>query len=72
MSSVDYIRKGDRIKLMHTNDPYTKLERGELGTVTSIDSLGTVHVKWDSGSTLGLIPDAGDDFEIVFEGGEQA
>ncbi len=49
-------RKGDRIELRHTGDPYTDLEAGAKGTVTGIDALGTIQVKWDSGSTLGMVP----------------
>lgn len=44
-----------RVKLIRTSDPYTALKSGDTGTVTSIDSLGTVHVQWDNGSTLGLV-----------------
>lgn len=51
--------KGDRIELVHTSDPYTKLKPGDQGVVTFVDDIGTVHVKWDSGSNLGLI--AGED-----------
>lgn len=47
---------GDRVRLIYALDPHTRLERGTLGTVTFVDALGTVHVKWDDGSTLGLIP----------------
>lgn len=50
---------GDRVELVHTSDPYTDLKRGAQGTVLLEDSMGTLHVKWDSGSTLGLI--AGED-----------
>jgi hypothetical protein len=32
---------------------------GTIGTVEFVDDLNTVHVKWDNGSTLGMIP--GDD-----------
>ena len=49
-------RKGDRIELNHTADQYTDLKAGDQGTVTMIDALGTVQVKWDSGSTLGMVP----------------
>jgi hypothetical protein len=56
--------KGDRIRLIHTADPHTRLMRGDEGTVTSIDSLGTVHVKWDKGSSLGLIPRE-DSWEVI-------
>ena len=50
------VRKGDRVELIHTSDPYTSLKPGDQGTVQMVDDAGTVHVKWDSGSTLGLIP----------------
>jgi len=48
--------KGDRVVLVYTSDPYTKLQPGAQGTVSAIDDAGTVHVQWDSGSGLGLIP----------------
>lgn len=54
------IKRGDRIKLISCSDPYTRLERGERGTVALVDSMGTVHVNWDSGSHLGLVEQAGD------------
>jgi len=38
-------------------DEYTQLETGAQGVVDFIDDLGTVHVKWDTGHTLGLIPE---------------
>lgn len=50
------LRKYSRIELIHSADPYTWLRPGDRGTVLSVDSTGTVHVRWDSGSTLGLIP----------------
>ena len=49
--------KGTRVRLIHTDDSYTGLEPGDEGTITGwTDSLGTVHVEWDSGSSMGLIP----------------
>lgn len=56
---------GKRVMLVSTNDPYTRLRYGDEGTVTRIDDYGTVFVKWDSGSTLGLVQEAGDRFVIV-------
>jgi hypothetical protein len=47
---------GDRVELVATDDKYTVLEPGAVGTVTSIDDVATVHVAWDDGSRLGLIP----------------
>lgn len=48
--------KGDRVRLISTSDPYTTLTAGCEGTVAFVDDLGTVHVKWDNGSHLGLVP----------------
>jgi len=47
---------GRRVQLEHTDDEYTDLVPGDRGTVRFVDDLGTVHVEWDTGSTLGLIP----------------
>ena len=47
---------GTRIVLIHMEDPYTKLTKGDRGTVTGIDDMGTLQMQWDAGSTLGLIP----------------
>jgi hypothetical protein len=50
---------------MRSSDPYTKLAFGDEGVVTTVDDLGTVHIKWDNGSTLGMITAEGDRFQIV-------
>ena len=46
---------GSRIRLTEMNDPYSKLKPGTEGTLMHIDDIGTFHVKWDNGSTLGLV-----------------
>lgn len=46
--------KGTRVKLLHMNDPYSKLQHGDLGTVISVDDIGTIHVSWDKGGSLGV------------------
>ena len=56
---------GKRVRFMRSSDPYTKLKWGDEGIVTTIDSLGTVHIKWDNGSNLGMITEEGDRFQIV-------
>ena len=55
---------GDRVELVSTTDPYTSLKPGDQGTVFSIDSLGTVHIKWDNGSNLGLVPGV-DEWRVI-------
>ena len=47
---------GDRIELVYCSDPYTRLVPGDRGTVYRVDDAGTVHVRWDNGSGLGLVP----------------
>lgn len=37
---------------------------GTIGKVTLIDDMGSVHVNWQNGSTLALIPDV-DSWEIL-------
>jgi len=44
---------GTRVKLISMDDPYTNLKPGDRGFVTSVDDIGTVHIQWDNGSTLG-------------------
>jgi len=57
--------KGKRIELVRCNDPYTKLKPGPQGTVVFVDDLGTVHVNWDNGATLGLCAADGDDWKVI-------
>ena len=58
------IKSGDRVVLKSTTDPYTNLMPGDEGTVDHIDAIGTVHIDWDNGSNLGLVPGE-DDFAII-------
>jgi len=60
------VKIGDRVVLVYTSDPHTANKPGVKGTVSWIDAMGTVHVKWDNGSHLGLIPGE-DAFDIVKE-----
>ena len=47
--------KGTRIELIKMDDPYSTLKAGDKGTVAFIDDIGTIHVNWDKGSSLGLV-----------------
>lgn len=58
---------GKRIRLISTNDEYTSLQPGDLGTINFVDDTGTVFADWDNGSRLGLLPDI-DRFEIIYDG----
>ena len=64
--------KGSRVKLVRMNDLYCRyLKPGMLGTVMHVDDIGTIHVAWDCGSTLGVV--YGEDLCTVVdtEGGKQ-
>lgn len=75
------VSEGDRIELVHTDDPYTNLEPGDKGTVTGTDVDSgeitpsgrpeeKVWVDWDDGGQLALI--VGEDrFNVVDEDDEE-
>ena len=48
-----------------TNDPYTKLRQGDEGVIDFVDDTGTISVKWDSGSSLGLNSEFGDRWVVL-------
>lgn len=56
---------GKRVRLQFTNDPYTKLKAGDEGVADSVDDDGTLFVKWDSGSSLGLNSEFGDRWVVL-------
>lgn len=57
------MKNGQRVRLVRMEDDQAP-PKGTLGTVQYIDDLGTIHVRWDTGSCLGLIPEI-DDWEIL-------
>lgn len=48
--------KGTRIRCQHMNDPYHPIPPGTIGVVEHVDDAGQIHMKWDNGSSLALIP----------------
>lgn len=56
---------GTKIKLLEPmKDENFSVEVGTIGEVDYVDDIGTIHMDWDSGSSLGLIPEV-DSFEIL-------
>ena len=45
--------EGTRVELVRMEDEQAP-PVGTKGTVTAVDDSGTIHVKWDTGSTLGI------------------
>lgn len=55
---------GRRVKCLRMeNDPHP-IESGTKGTIDYIDDMGHIHVKWDNGRSLSLIPNV-DMYEIL-------
>lgn len=55
---------GTRIRLINMDDPWHPVEPGTEGTVKLVDDIGQIHMKWDNGRTLALVPGQ-DEFEII-------
>lgn len=56
--------KGTRIRLINMDDPFAPVESGTLGTVEMVDDGGQIHMHWDNGRGLALVPEF-DSFEVV-------
>ena len=46
------------------DDSYSPVESGMTGTVIHVDDMGTLHMKWDNGRSLGICPDV-DRFTVI-------
>ena len=58
---------GTRVLLLDMKDPYAPVPTGTRGTVVYVDDQAQIHMKWDNGSSLALIPDT-DAFRRLTEG----
>lgn len=47
---------GTRLMLLQMNDPHCPVESGTRGTVSLVDDIGTIHMNWDNGRSLGIVP----------------
>jgi len=64
--------RGCRVKLIRMNDSYCQdLKPGMMGTVVHVDDIGTIHVAWDCGSTLGVVYGVDSCTVVHSEGGKQ-
>lgn len=48
--------KGTRIELNHMEDPWAPVPVGTRGTVVAVDDIGQLHMKWDNGRSLAVVP----------------
>ena len=54
LTSLNY-PPGTRLELISMEDPHP-IPPGSRGTVDHVDDMGTIHMRWDSGRSLGLVP----------------
>ena len=47
---------GTRIMLLSMDDPYAPVPKGTKGTVVHVDDATQIHMKWDNGRTLAIVP----------------
>ena len=64
--------EGMRIKLVSMTDDPNPIPKDTLGTISLIDGAGVIHVNWDNGRRLGVIPGTDEyilepDLENVFD-----
>lgn len=50
----EWFPSGTRVELVRMDDIQAP-PIGTQGTVKSVDDMGTIHVRWDSGSSLGVV-----------------
>lgn len=55
--------KGTRVRLVYMEDIQAP-PAGCMGTMRMVDDIGTIHVSWDNGSSLGVVYGV-DEIEIV-------
>jgi hypothetical protein len=49
-------KNGMRVVLVISmDDPYTKLQVGDKGTIDRVDDAGGIHINWDNGEELDAI-----------------
>ena len=53
----DFYTPGTKVVLVKMDDKQAP-PIGTVGEVIHVDDIGTIHVKWENGSTLGVVPGA--------------
>lgn len=61
---MDETLKGKRIALIRMGDDPNPIKAGEMGTIQGVDGIGQIHVNWDNGRSLALIPGT-DVYQII-------
>lgn len=69
MNKKEYYKKtypkGTRIKIINLCNNEENYPAGLTGTVVYVDDALQIHVNWDNGGGIALLPEEGDIFAIV-------
>lgn len=52
------------------DDPYAPIAKGVRGEVIGVDDIGTLHMRWQNGRSLGVVPGK-DSFKVISKPEEQ-
>jgi hypothetical protein len=55
---------GKQIRMIEMVGDPRPIENGTMGVVYHVDSIGTLHVHWENGRRLGVVPNV-DRYELV-------
>ena len=58
--------KGTKLQMITMRNEKYPVPSGTIGEVTHIDDAGSIHMRWENGSSLALIPEI-DSFQTVSE-----
>lgn len=56
--------KGAVVRLIHMEDYIHPVPDGTIGVVDYVDDAGQIHMRWETGSGLALVPDV-DEFKRI-------
>lgn len=62
----EHYPRGTRVQLDSMSEDPCPVESGAIGTVIAVDDMGTLHVEFDNGRSLGLCPEV-DRFHKIFD-----
>ena len=56
--------KGTKLQMITMRNEKYPIPPGTVGEVTHIDDMGSIHMKWENGSFLAIIPEV-DSFKVL-------
>ena len=57
--------KGTKLQMITMRNEKYPVPSGTIGEVTHVDDIGNIHVRWQNGSSLAIIPEV-DSFRVAW------